>query len=1095
MLARYIGIVLVSCMWGSCGSEPEKLFTDLKSGKTGIDFRNLLVEDESLNIGHYIYFYNGAGVAIGDINNDGLQDVFFTGNMVKNRLYLNKGGMKFENITTQSGVAEKQGWCTGATMVDINQDGFLDIYVCRSADDSPEKRKNLLFINNGKLGFTEEAEKYGLADKGYSTQATFFDYDKDGDLDCYVLNHSVSKYSVGVSENPELRKVKNPDYASRLYRNDNGQFKDVSDDAGIQSNVLSFGLGVALSDFNNDGWTDIYICNDFNESDYYYLNNRNGTFTDAFAECLDLSSLNSMGVDAADYNNDGLTDLVTLDMLAEDNYLQKTHAGKSNFDMANFLISKGFQPQYIRNMLQRNNGDGSFSEVGQFAGISNTDWSWSALLCDFDGDANKDLFVSNGFVKDFSDLDFINYSTDRLMKRNKSEGVEQLEEDIKKMPTIKIPNYIFGNTNNGSFENRTAEWGLDKPVISSGAAYADLDNDGDMDLVISNTNDYASVYENNARQLAGNNYLRVALQGTEKNKNGIGTKVKLYSKGKTFYQEQFPVRGYQSSIDMVLNFGLSNINMIDSLVAIWPNDRYQVLLNVPVNQTVTLKVADASGIYQYKVEDVDKYFDSVQLGNIKHTENQFNDFTVQTLLPNFLSRQGPCIAKSDVNKDGREDIFIGGSKGKPGQLFIQQRNGKFLLSAQPSIKADSAAEDVDALFFDANNDGHPDLYVGSGGYEFNEGDPLLQDRLYLNNGAGGFEKKEQALPEMFYSTGCVKDADIDGDGDLDLFVGGRVVPGKYPLAPPSAILINDGNGNFTERIKEIAPALTNVGMVTDALWVDVNKDNKKDLLVVGEWMPLKLYINKGGKLEDVSSTYMPAESFGWWNAIAADDFDGDGDADLVIGNNGSNTQYKASSKEPVTLHYNDFDGNGSIDPIFCYYIQGKSHPAASRDDLIEQMPALKKKFNDYASYAKATIKEVLSQEQLKDANMLKADLLKTVYLRNDGDAGFTIVELPAEAQFAPVHAIGVLDVNKDGKKDIVLAGNNTWTRAQFGRQKANHGTVFLGDGKGNFSYVPQYKSGLKLRGDVRSVEVMQTAQGEFVLFGRNDAELAVYQLK
>ena len=484
----------------ACGEDKSKLFTDLSHSSTGIDFRNLLVEDESLNVAHYIYFYNGAGVAIGDINNDGLQDVFFTGNMVKNRLYLNKGGMKFENITDQSAVAEKQGWCTGASMVDINQDGYLDIYICRSADDDASKRKNLLFINNKDLTFTEQAEQYGLADNGYSTQATFFDYDKDGDLDCFVLNHSVSKYSTGVTENPEIRNKKLPEYASRLYRNEGGHFRDVSDSAGITSNVLSFGLGVATSDFNNDGWTDIYVSNDFKESDYLFLNNKNGTFTESFSKCMDVASLNSMGSDAADYNNDGLTDLVTLDMLSEDNYLQKTHAGPNNWDKTNFLISKGFQPQYMRNMLQRNNGDGTFSEVGQIAGISNTDWSWSALFCDFDGDAQKDLFVTNGFVKDFSDLDFINYSTDKLLKKRQGEVTGSFEETIAKMPTVKLPNYMFRNDSSGSFNNVSKEWGLDKAVVSSGAAYADLDNDGDMDIVLNNSNDYAAVYRNNSRE-------------------------------------------------------------------------------------------------------------------------------------------------------------------------------------------------------------------------------------------------------------------------------------------------------------------------------------------------------------------------------------------------------------------------------------------------------------------------------------------------------------------------------------------------------------------------------------------------------------------
>ncbi|MES1223086.1 MAG: CRTAC1 family protein, partial [Bacteroidota bacterium] len=618
-LLNSIVIILFMLLFHQCGNKAETLFSGLDAAETGINFRNLLVEDKSLNVAHYLYFYNGAGVAIGDINNDGLPDVFFTGNMVKNRLYLNKGGFKFENITDESHVAEKQGWCTGASMVDINQDGLLDIYVCRSADDNPEKRKNLLFINNGDLTFSEKAGEYGLADNGYSTQASFFDYDKDGDLDCFVLNHSVSQYSTGVTENPEMRNKKIPEYASRLYRNDNGHFNDVSDQAGIISNVLSFGLGIALSDFNNDGWPDIYISNDFKESDYLYLNNKNGTFTESFAKCMDLSSLNSMGSDAADYNNDGFTDLMTLDMLPEGNYLQKTHAGLDNFDKTNFLISKGFQPQYMRNMLQRNNGDGTFSEIGQLAGVSNTDWSWSALFCDFDGDTNKDLFVSNGFVKDFSDLDFKNFTSAQLINSSKGESRASLEETVAKMPTIKIPNYFFKNNGKGSFDNTTKEWGVYNPAISSGAAYADLDNDGDMDLIINNTNEFASVYKNNSTTLTKNNFIRIKLEGTAKNRNGIGTKIKAFCKGDIYYQEQFPVRGYQSSVDMVLNFGLGKVGIIDSLLVIWPGDNYQVLRNLPVNQTLVVKAGDTKDIYSYPVNPSKTIFTSTDVEKMHHS--------------------------------------------------------------------------------------------------------------------------------------------------------------------------------------------------------------------------------------------------------------------------------------------------------------------------------------------------------------------------------------------------------------------------------------------------------------------------------------------
>lgn len=1078
-----------------CKNESGKLFTELHHNETGIDFRNRLVEDELLNVAHYVYFYNGGGVAVGDINNDGLQDIFFTGNMVKNRLYLNKGNFKFENITTSSHVAEKQGWCTGASMVDINQDGLLDIYVCRSADDDPQKRKNLLFVNNGDLTFTEQAEQYGLADIGYSTQAAFFDYDKDGDIDCFVLNHSLSKYSTGVTENPEMRNKKIPELANRLYRNDGGRFHDVSDQAGIVSNVLSFGLGIAVSDFNNDGWPDIYISNDFKESDYLYLNNKDGTFSESFSDCLDLSSLNSMGSDAADYNNDGLTDIITLDMLSEENSLQKTHASSNSFDKTNFLINKGFQPQYMRNMLQKNNGDGTFSEIGQLAGISNTDWSWAALFCDFDGDSNKDLFVSNGFVKDFSDLDFVVFSADKLLKANKEDRTRSFNDAIAKMPTIKIPNYIFKNDGNGLLDNKTNDWGLGKPIISSGAAYVDLDNDGDMDLVVNNINDYASVYENNSAQTVKNNFIRIALDGGAQNRNGIGARIKVFCDGNIYFQEQFPARGYQSSVDMVLNFGLGKYTTIDSLLVIWPTDQFQVLKNIPANQLLKINIKDADQKWDFTEASLKTYFTPTHSITYSHQENDFNDFTVQTLLLNYASRQGPCLATADVNNDGREDIFIGGAKGQPGELFLQAKNGKFELSSQTDLAKDSLSEDVACTFFDANADGYQDLYVGSGGYEFSPADPLLQDRLYMNDGRGNLVKVENALPAALTSTGCVKPADIDGDGDIDLFVGGRIIPGEYPTSPQSYILLNDGKGIFSDATIQWAPSFKSLGMVTDAIWIDLNHDGKKDLIVVGEWMPVKVYLNNNGKLEDASSVYIKFASSGWWNKILADDFDGDGDLDIVIGNAGTNAQFRASEKEPLSIYYKDFDGNGSIDPIFCYYIKGVSYPSESRNDLIEQLPMLRKKFTDYKTYAQATIHDVFTAEQLKDAGKLSAETLATLYLQNDGDSGFTVKTLPREAQYAPVYAIASVDINKDGNKDLVLAGNNAWTRIKFGRHRANHGIALLGDGKGNFTYVGQPQSGLNVRADVRSMEIIKVKDSHILVMGINDENLISYELR
>ncbi|HRP55746.1 VCBS repeat-containing protein [Agriterribacter sp.] len=1084
----------------SCAdNNKEKLFTRLDHADTGIEFQNTLFENENLNVLNYVYFYNGGGVATGDINNDGLPDILFTGNMVKNRLYLNKGNFKFENITDKSGIADKQGWCSGATMADINGDGNLDIYICRSADAGTSMRKNLLFINNGDLSFTESAEAYGLANNGYSTQASFFDYDKDGDLDMFLINHSLQQYTTGAVENPGWRKQTNAAFECKLYRNEGNisgkphpVYADVTAEAGITSNVLTFGLGVAVSDVNNDGWPDVYVSNDFNEHDYLFINNGDGTFTDKLAECMDEVSLYSMGSDATDFNNDGLIDLVTLDMLPEDNRTQKMHSGAENFDKFQMLFKLGFYYQYSRNMLQKNNGDGTFSEIGQLAGISNTDWSWAALLSDFDNDGNKDLLATTGYVKDYTDMDFIKYSVDLAVKQRSGQKVDAVKEYINKMPVNHLISTVFKNNGNNTFTKSNTEWGFDHKTVAAGAAYADLNNDGNLDIIINNINDYAGIYKNNGSATEPNHYLKINLKGNAANSTGIGTKVKLFCRGQVFYQEQVPVRGYQSSVDHVLNFGIGKHAQIDSIQVVWPNDQFQVLRKVPANQLLSIDIKEAEQKWQYGSIATAPYLAEKSIMNFTHKENDFSDFTVQHLLPNYLSRQGPSMAKADVNTDGRDDLFIGGAKGQPGQLFIQTATGTFAASNQTYISNDSLAEDVSAIFFDANGDGHPDLYVGSGGYEFAEKDILLQDRLYINSGKGSFVKAGNALPQMITSTGCVKAADIDGDGDMDLFVGGRVVPGKYPIAPESYVLLNDGKGNFTDEASTIAPSVKHIGMVTDALWTDLNKDGKPDLIIVGEWMPVKVFINTNGKLEDASAKYIPFASSGWWNKILADDFDGDGDADIIIGNLGSNAQFRASEKEPLSIYYKDFDGNGSVDPIFCYYINGVSYPAASRDDLLEQLPVLKKKFNDYSSYANATINGVFSEEQLKDAGLLNVELLSTVYLQNNGDSGFAMKPLPQEAQYAPIYAMVCADFNADGKKDILLAGNNAWTRIKFGRYRANHGAMLIGDGKGGFSYLPQYKSGLKLRGDTRFMDTIHVAGKNLLLVGMNNTSLVSY---
>jgi hypothetical protein len=1090
MLKRYLYIAgMVVCL-AACRGDHTTLFTLLSKSHTGIDFENAIQESDEMNVLNYVYFYNGAGVAVGDINNDGLQDILFTGNMVSNRLYLNKGNLKFEDITEKSGLSKFYGWCTGATMVDINGDGKEDIYICRSADGNPNKRSNLLFINQGDNTFHEEAEKYGLADRGYSTQAAFFDYDHDGDLDMFLINHSLQRYSFDVLDNSRLRQDRNPFFADKLYRNDGGVYKDVSQEAGITSNLLCFGLGIVVADINEDGWEDVYVSNDFNEPDYLFINNKDGTFSEKMRDYLDQISMYSMGCDIADYNNDGLPDIYTLDMRGEDNFTQKMHSGSENFDKMHHLFDRGFYYQFNRDMLHKNNGDGSFTELAQYAHVSNTNWSWGALFSDFDNDGRKDLVVSNGYVKDYTNMDFLLFTVNEAVKARRGQATANVRDYIAAMPTINVPNDIFQNVGNDRFVNKSDAWGLDKPGVSAGMAYVDLDNDGDMDLVINNVNDFASIYENNSEQLVKNNYLKVRLKGTPQNNNGIGAKVTVYCDSSLYYQEQSPVRGFQSSVDPILNFGIGKHQSIDSVVVVWPGRGSQKFTQVAPNEVLTANVNEAtSGVYPVQVA-TPTYFDSSRSLVYRHEENPFNDFHVQPLLTNFLSREGPCMAKADVNGDGREDVFIGGAKGQPGSLFIQESDGRFVARSQRAFIADSSSEDVSAVFFDADGDGDLDLYVASGGYAYNDTSTLLRDRLYMNDGRGNFSKNERALPDVRISSSCVKAADIDQDGDLDLFVGGRLIPGKYPLPADSKILINNGKGTFSDETDRLAPALNHLGMVTDAVWVDVNKDKFPDLVVVGEWMPIHVYINEQGVLKDQSGQYIKFPSSGWWNTIMADDFDGDGDEDLILGNVGLNAQFGATTQKPLSLYYGDFDGNGSVDPIFCYFIGDTSYPAASKDDMIQGLPSLARQFPEYHRYARATIDDILTPDQLKTATQLHADLLSTVYLENNS-SGFALKDLPREAQYAPVYAAVSLDVNHDGHKDFILAGNNSWTRISFGHLTASHGMLFLGDGKGNFTYVPQRMSGLRIRGDVRSMSVIPVGKTQEVIFGINDAETKV----
>jgi hypothetical protein len=1085
----------------SCHSTESKtsVFTLLSNDSTGIHFNNINAENEQINILTYEYLYNGGGVAIGDINNDGLKDIYFTSNNLENKLYLNKGNFKFEDVTAKAGVGCKPGWKTGVTMADVNGDGWLDIYVCKSADADPEKRRNILLINNGDLTFTDRSKEYGLDDPGYSTQAAFFDYDNDGDLDMFLLNHSLIEVSNTIGINPILREQRHPYYSDKLFRNDNGKFTDVSEIAGIRGGMANYGLGIAISDFNNDGWQDIYVTNDYAENDHLYINNQKGGFGDSVASYIDHMSNFSMGVDVADFNNDGLQDICTLDMLPEDNKRQKLLFGPNEYDKFNMFVKTGLQYQYMRNMLQLNDGNGRFSEIGQLAGVSNTDWSWAPLIADFDNDGLPDLFISNGYKRDFTNMDFLKYKSDMQIKKKSGAPADQqasLLEMIRKMPSNKFHNYMFKNKGDLTFANVSENWGFGSPVLDNGAAYADLDNDGDLDLVTNNIDEEAFIYRNNSNEFFKNNYLEINLKGDSLNRYGIGSKVKIYTNGQIEFQENNPTRGFQSCMNTELHFGLGSNKQVDSVEVIWQGGKRQVLKQVKANHVLQLNEKDATEKYLYEKPLVKTYFEMDEKPIIPfiHKEDDFIDFNVQSFLPGFLSTQGPRIARADVNRDGREDVYICGAKNQPGELFLQSPDGHFKKTSQPAFEKDSSSEDIDACFFDADGDGDNDLFVVSGGYVFKENSPELLTRLYLNGGKGNFSLKPGAAPNVYLNASCVKPADVDGDGDIDVFVGGRVIPGKYPETPASYLLLNDGKGNFTDKTAVLAPGLQNAGMVTDAIWVDLNNDKQKDLIVVGEWMPIKVFINEKGKLIDKTKTYFSSGTNGWWNRIYADDFDKDGDMDFIVGNRGLNTQVKVSEEQPCTMYYKDFDGNGSIDGIMCYYIQGKSYPALSRDEMVEQLPGLRKKFNDYASYSTATINDFFSGDELSSAKKLVADNMASCYIENKGNGKFEIRKLPVQAQFSPVYAISSLDVNKDGNQDLLLAGNFEKTRVSIGKFDANHGMLFLGDGKGNFRYVPQTESGLSVKGDVRDIQVINVKGKTTVLFSISDKPVASYHV-
>ena len=1048
--------------------EPDqKLFTLLYPTHTNINFQNTLSEGPNTNILMYEYFYNGGGVAVGDFNQDGLEDLYFTANMAENKLYLNRGNLQFQDITQISGAAGRSGpWKTGVSVVDINADGLLDIYLCYSGSMPAEKRVNQLFVNNGTNEngiptFTERAEEFGLDSPGFSNQAYFFDADRDNDLDMILLNHNPKNLPIlNEAGTVQMMKQDSPEMGLRFFKNDQGKFHDETKKAGLNGSALSYGLGLGISDFNEDGWPDFYVSNDYAVPDFLYINNGDGTFRNELTDRIGHTSKFSMGNDIADVNNDGTIDIFTLDMLPEDNKRQKLLLVPDNWNQFDQNFRSGFYYQYMRNMLQLNNGKGSFSEAGQWAGISNTDWSWSALFADYDNDGWKDLFVSNGYTRDYTNMDFIKYMDDFVAEKGRLMR-EDVLEIIKHMPASDVVNYIFKN-NQGQFENKTVSWGLDKVSNSNGSAYADLDNDGDLDLIVNNVNQAAFVYRND---IEGMNWLSFDLKGPSGNPAGLGAEILVKNGNKLQKIEQNPYRGYQSTVTLSPHLGLGTNIQADQVWITWPDGKQQRLENVKANQRITLDYKNASEKPASSVEEPVPYFTrSVSGIDFTHKNRTARDYDRQSLLINELSFDGPAMAKGDVNGDGLEDLFIGGGAGQLGQIYMQLPSGNFERKPLSVFDKAASSEDTDAGFADLNGDGFADLYVCSGGYnDFSRDDIRLQDRLYLGDGKGNFS--EAPLPQMLTSSSVVAFHDINEDGATDLFIGGRCVPGNYPEKPRSYLLINDGKGNFTDKTLDLAPELGYLGMVTDGGWADLNADGKMELIVVGEWLPVTVFEWYNSKFAIRTDTYFDEDTRGWWNSLTLADINNDGREDLLLGNMGENTQFQASEQTPLEMYASDFDRNGSIDPIFCYYVQGKSYPFLTRDELVGQIPSLKSQFNTYASYAAVGLDKIIPAGELKKADYFKAVNMQTTFMVSQENGKYSKIPLPAEVQFSPVHEIVVDGSGAD--QQVMLFGNCSRTKLRFGKFDANFGQVLQKNGN-SWELLSLSESGLEVKGDIRS---------------------------
>ncbi len=1077
----------------SCNSKKENtLFELLPSSKTNVYFQNNLEYTEELNPYTYRNFYNGGGVGIGDFNNDSLQDIFFTGNLVSNKLYLNKGNFEFEDITDKSGLNSKDIWSTGVSVVDINHDGFLDIYVCKSGPPGGERRNNELFINNGDLTFTESSKAYGLDNEGLSTHAAFFDFDNDGDLDCYLLNNTIKSIGIGLDMVKDLRKI-DSNQGNKLLRNDNDFFVDISKEAGIYTSDIGFGLGVTIGDINLDGWSDMFISNDFFEKDYLYINNQNGTFSESLEDYLNEISMGSMGADMADLNNDGFSEIFVTEMLPDRHDRRVSKAVFDSWDKYQFSLNQGYFHQFNRNALQLNNQNNSFSEISRITGLDATDWSWGALIFDMDNDGNKDVFVANGIYKDLLDQDYVNFLANPSIISNmiKSEK-EPVKKLIDMIPSEPLTNFAFKNLGSLKFDNVSEEFGFDNKTFSNGSAYGDFDNDGDLDLVINNVNMLSNIYENKS----SNNWISFSFDSSSKNKFGVGNKIFLYTKNGLQFQELSPMRGFQSSVDYRLNFGIGNISNVDSVKIVWNNNKESTLQNLKINSHHLIKEDNMIKSHNKNTINKQKKILSQSMSNIDYThiENNFVDFDRERLLFKMNSSEGPCLCAADFNQDGLDDIFIGSAKNQVSKIYYQIKKGEFKEYSEP-FENDLLSEDVNCVVDDFDGDGRIDLIVASGGSEFSNFSPELRDRLYLNNGYMNFQKLDNSFASIltFESTSTISSDDIDNDGDKDLFVGTRLNPGSYGTQTKNFILINNGKGIFSDATSQYLGKDKIMKMVTDSEFIDIDNDGKNELVVIGEWMPILVFKNLNNKFLNISDSLGLSKTNGLYNEVHCLDINNDGFNDIIIGNYGLNSMFKASVDKPLTLYVNDFDKNGRTEQILGMYYDDNLYPIVQLKDLWMQLPYLKKEYLKFENYKNKKMNELLDKSAMKNTKILEVYNLASLILQNESGIKFQIDTLPFMAQISPIYSILSDDLNNDGYNDIILGGNLSEIKPEFGPTKASYSSLFIGNKDSKFEYITSNKSGIFIDGDLRDLVKMKINKKDSYIFALNNSKIKILE--